>query len=125
MVGFLTYTDFRETNNPRDRIGKTALHLAAEKGHFNVCKFFLENLEEKNPKDNYGRTPDDYAFANGHLNLLRICELIPETIEDQNLKKVLNKESGPAESGYPGKPQHQDPEFRAKFQHMLLPRVEK
>ena len=120
MVGFLTYTDFRETNNPRDRIGKTALHLAAEKGHFNVCKFFLENLEEKNPKDNYGRTPDDYAFANGHLNLLRICELIPETIEDQNLKKVLNKESG-----YPGKPQHQDPEFQAKFQHMLLPRVEK
>ena len=59
------------------------------------------------------------------MNLLRICELIPETIEDQNLKKVLNKESGPAESGYPGKPQHQDPEFRAKFQHMLLPRVEK
>ena len=54
------------------------------------------------------------------MNLLRICELIPETIEDQNSKKVLDKASG-----YPGEPQHHDPEFQAKFQHMLVPRVEK
>ena len=114
------HTDFRETKNPCDRRGKTTLHYAAEGGHFNVCKFLLDNVEEKNPKDINGKTPDEYAFVNGHLNLLRICEVIPETIEDQNLKKVLNKESG-----YPGEPQHQDPEFQAKFQHMLPPHLQK
>ena len=94
--------------------------MAAEKGHFNVCKFLLANIVEKNPKDNNGKTPDQYAFEKGHLNLLRICELIPEPIEEQNSEKNLDKESG-----YPGKSQHQDPEFQAKFQHMLPPHLQK
>ena len=77
--------------SPCDSRGKTALHYAAEKGHFNVCKFLLDNLEEKNPKDIYGQTPDDYAFRARHLTLTNICDLIPETSENQNLKKVLDK----------------------------------
>ena len=45
---------------------------------------------------------------------------MPESIEDQNSKKVSDKVFG-----YPGQPQHHDPEFQAKFQHMLLPHVDK
>ena len=77
-------------------------------------------------------TPNNYAFQAGYLNLSYICDLIPETIEDQHSKKVpetiedQNSEKMLGiESGYPGTPQHQNPEFQAKFQHMLLPRVEK
>ena len=57
--------------NPRDKFGKTPLHWAAMRGHFEMCKLILENVNDKSPADNYGKTP--WHMAQGS----RICDLFP------------------------------------------------
>ena len=37
---------------------KTTLHFAAQEGHFDVCKYFIDDLEgDKNPTNHDERTP--------------------------------------------------------------------
>ena len=38
-------------SNPPNKDGWTPFHMAAEFGHFSVCKFMLQILEDKNPKN--------------------------------------------------------------------------
>ena len=40
--------------------GRTPLHEAAYKGNLELCKLFMDKLEDKNPKDNTGKTPLHY-----------------------------------------------------------------
>ena len=65
--------------------GVTPLHLAAEIGHFSICKLIIEHVKEKNPEDNIGWTPLHRAAENGHLE---ICQLITENAPDKNPKDV-------------------------------------
>ena len=45
--------------NPRDDIGWTPLHEAAQEGHSKICELITNNIEEKNPSDDNGATPSD------------------------------------------------------------------
>ena len=56
---------------PKD--GLTPFHLAAQNGHFKVCKFLVLVLRSGNPRTEEGFTPLHFAALNGHS---RICKLI-------------------------------------------------
>ena len=64
--------------NRRDNYGNTPLHYAAWNGHFDICKYILENVQEKNPSNNVGETPLDLAHQKKHF---KIFELISQHIE--------------------------------------------
>ena len=57
--------EYIQNKNPEDNDGFTALHLAAQNGHFETCKLILENITDKNPGDNDGFTPLHSAAQNG------------------------------------------------------------
>ena len=47
--------------HPSRNDGQTPFHFASAEGHFAVCKFIIENVEDRNPKDIWGETPLDLA----------------------------------------------------------------
>ena len=73
--------------NPARADGFTALHFAAEQGHFDVCEYLIKYLdgEDKNPKDKYGRTPMHLAAYFGELEIVK-C--IMDKLEDKNPKNL-------------------------------------
>ena len=60
---------------------RTPLSMAAENGHFEICRMIVERVEDKNPSEYNGWTPLHHAARNGHLE---ICELIIERVEEEN-----------------------------------------
>ena len=52
---------------------RTSLHVAAEKGHFEVYKVIMKSFKDVNPSDDKGTTPLHLAAKIGHFHL---CELI-------------------------------------------------
>ncbi len=56
-----------------DYDGRTALHLAASEGHYEVAVLLLSFDVDLNPRDRFGNTPADDAKAKGHQ---RIVDLI-------------------------------------------------
>ena len=46
-----------QNKNPGIHNGYTALHLAAESGHLDVCKLIVGNIQDKNPRALDGNTP--------------------------------------------------------------------
>ena len=67
--------------------GDTPLHCAAMRGHFNICKFILENVGDKNPANNMGDTPLHYAAKTGQL---KVCQLIISHLACQVNKNPRN-----------------------------------
>ena len=59
----------------------TPFHFASQEGHYDVCKYIIENTDEKSPKNEIGATPLSPAVVNGHLE---ICKLILENTEEKN-----------------------------------------
>ena len=55
--------------NPSRKDSLTPLHLAAGKGHFQVCIFVMENLENKNTGNKRGKTPFHVAAKRGQLTI--------------------------------------------------------
>ena len=87
------YDDFDE-KNPKIHCRyseRTLLHLAAENGHYNICKKIIENVQDKNPSDEKGWTPLHLAALFGHL---KVCEYILENIDEKNPKSRYNLEVG-------------------------------
>ena len=68
---------------------RTLLHLAAENGHYNICKKIIENVQDKNPSDENGWTPLHLATLFGHL---KVCEYILENIDEKNPEGRYNLE---------------------------------
>ena len=59
-------------------------HFAAQKGHYNICKIIIDNVDEKNPSiHDDGSTPLFIAAANGHR---LIFKLIFESLASDNNK---------------------------------------
>ena len=46
-----------EKINPKRSDGISPYYFAAEKGHFEICKLIIENVDDKNPANSYGFTP--------------------------------------------------------------------
>ena len=63
-------TDYRRNNSYLPNL--TPLHLAAENGHFDVCKLILENVVSKNPVAFNGLTPLHSAAKGGHLDIIKL-----------------------------------------------------
>lgn len=61
--------------NAQDLHGCTALHLAAEAGHAEVCRLLLDALVEANAQDKEGCTALHLAAMNG---LGHVCTLLAE-----------------------------------------------
>ena len=57
------------------------LHMAAKKGHLEVCKLFIKKLENKNPGDCKGLTPLSYAVEEGQYE---ICQYIISNLDNKN-----------------------------------------
>ena len=66
--------------NPVDENGNTPLHLAAENGHYNICKGILDEVCHKNPKNLSENTPLHMAQKAGHHE---ICDMIRNKLQDQ------------------------------------------
>ena len=60
-----------------------AFDIAAMRGHFNVVKYIVDNVEDKNPSDSIGDTPLHRAAMGGHL---AIVKYIMDNIEDKSPK---------------------------------------
>ena len=65
---------------PKDIPLETPFHLAACRGHLEICQLIIENVKDKNPKDNYGCTPLHLAAWTGRLE---IVELICRNVEEK------------------------------------------
>ena len=61
------------------------LHMAAGKGHLEVCCLIMENLQNKNPVNGNGDTPLHRAASGGHTD---VCRLI---LGEVNHKNPANK----------------------------------
>ena len=59
----------------------TPLHLVAETGNFDICKYIIDSVEDKNPKDFLDWTPLHWAAQEGNKN---ICILILENVDEKN-----------------------------------------
>ena len=51
------------------------MHIAAERGNFELCQHIIGRLKYKNPKDPHGETPLHWAAKKGHYG---VCKLILE-----------------------------------------------
>ena len=74
--------------NPRDKCGMTPLHMAAQKGHLEVCKMIMECLEDKNPIDRLGETPLHFAAKNGHFDTCKLF-IANENVDDINPQNIF------------------------------------
>ena len=77
--------------NPAKDDGATPLHLAAlndRKGHFEICKLIVENVEDKNPAAKDGSTPRYIAAKRGHFD---IHKLILKSMENANKEENPKK----------------------------------
>ncbi len=52
--------------------GDTALHIAVEKGSFDMCKILLSNCSEQNVQNSVGNTCAHVAAKEGHINIMRL-----------------------------------------------------
>jgi len=59
----------------RDKEGKTCLHVAAEQGALQACKFIIETVggtKVINERDNKKQTPLHLATLNGHARTIKL-----------------------------------------------------
>ena len=77
--------------NPPSQNGETPLHLAASKGHVNICQLIIDGVEEdkRNPPDVEGWTPLHCAAELGHLE---VCRLIVGRVTDKHPVNAKGKE---------------------------------
>lgn len=71
-----------EDKNPQSDNGLTPLHIAAEEGNVEVCKFLIEEIKNKNPKlPHNGWTPLHPACKMGYFG---ICEVILKNVTEKS-----------------------------------------
>ena len=72
-----------DDKNPKGYKGLSVLHLAAQEGCLNICKFILENVDDgKNLLDDSGYTPLYRAAHRGHVE---VCKLFLSHLEGKDL----------------------------------------
>ena len=62
--------------NPADKGGLTPLHIAAKRGHLDICEIILKNMDNKNKNPeaplHHGNTPLHFAAKNGNLDVYNL-----------------------------------------------------
>lgn len=73
-----------------DSLGRTALMVAAEEGHFEIVKALIEEGAQWNAVDHEGKTAAEYAERRGHMSIYDFllnhgiqCELLLSVLENQ------------------------------------------
>jgi len=75
--------DYNPQNNNRCSYENvTPLHIAAWKGHFNICKLIVENISDCNIQDSHGKTPLDIAAYHGHFE---ICQILVKKLTNDKV----------------------------------------
>ncbi len=69
--------------NECDYDKRTALHLAASEGHFNLVKYIVEKRYNSTPTDRWGNTPYDDAIREGYEDIAEYLKANSE-LEDMN-----------------------------------------
>ena len=67
-------------------IRTTPLHIAARRGHVEICRMIMDHLEDKNPKNDWGRTPLHLATLANHPRGTEVYRLIMNEVDDKNPK---------------------------------------
>ncbi|XP_077218627.1 ankyrin repeat family protein [Tasmannia lanceolata] len=55
----------------KDSQGRTALHMAAANGHFNIVEYLIKNRADLNACNADKNTPLHWACLNGHIEVVR------------------------------------------------------
>ena len=86
----------------RNRSLNTPLHLGALYGHFAICKFIIDAIEDLSPKDGDNNTPYDYAREKGYSD---ICIYIDKVRNKRNGVNLISPDETmlKAEGGWPYK----------------------
>ena len=78
---FVAVEQFVENDLNRKKLQWSPLHIAAEQGNLEFCKYIIEKTKEHNPKRQDGITAFHMATHNG---CQEICKLIFDNLEDKN-----------------------------------------
>ena len=70
-----------EDINPKAYGGGTPFHLAASRGHLEMCKMMIDKGININPLNDTNWTPLRIAAENGHKE---VCKFIADKFEDKN-----------------------------------------
>lgn len=74
----------------QDAYGRTALHLAVDRGYHEIAKFLVESGASVTAKDGAGLTPIDYALSRGDASLLTFLKSSSNAHTDILPQKTLN-----------------------------------
>ena len=66
--------------NPKNKDGRTPLHVAAAFGQTQIYDFIIKHVKDKNPSANNGDTPLHIAAREGHVD---VCKLIIANVVDR------------------------------------------
>ena len=58
--------------NPGNNYGWTPLHDAAQLGHFGLCQFIIDRIQDKNPQSRSGMTPLRLAHQKGFSEIVKL-----------------------------------------------------
>ena len=70
----------------------TPLHYAAKAGHFDICKYIIENTNDINSMNSMDETPLSLAEENDHK---KISQLLKSAIEARKIKKTMGTNDNP------------------------------
>ena len=62
--------------NPKDKLGRTPLHLAAQHGHLKTCQIIVDIVGYESLKDYGGVTPLQYADYSGNFEIYQMLSKI-------------------------------------------------
>merc|ERR1712111_134551 len=61
-------------------------HMAVNNGDLDMCRLFVENVQDLNPPEKFGCTPLHLAAEKGHLDIFR---LLIENVKEKNPARKL------------------------------------
>ena len=79
-------------NGDRDQYGRTALHIASDRGYLEISELLTSSGADVNIRDSYGGTALHLASMNGHLKIVQLllCQGADISIRDNGGSTALD-----------------------------------